>query len=185
MVRRFCVVVLAACLSACAGYVRPPPPAFHEILNEPYVFDAGDKLRITVYDQPNLTQVYLVDQAGYIAFPLIGQVPARGSTAPALARRIAEKLEAGFLKHPDVSVDVDTYRPFFIMGEVKNAGQYPFVAGMTVQNAVAIAGGFTARATLNDVDITRQINGDVMSGRVPITDPIRPGDTIYVRERYF
>ncbi|MFX8778206.1 SLBB domain-containing protein, partial [Acinetobacter baumannii] len=87
----------------------------------------------------------------------------RGATAPSLARAIAEKLSAGYLKRPDVSVDVDTYRPFFIMGEVKNAGEYPFVAGMTAQNAIAIAGGFSARATLKDVDITRQINGEVIS----------------------
>jgi polysaccharide export outer membrane protein len=185
MLRQFGVLILAACLGACAGYVRPPPPAFHEILNQPYHFDSGDKLRITVYDQPGLTQVYLVDQAGFISMPLVGPVPARGATAPSLARAIAEKLSAGYLKRPDVSVDVDTYRPFFIMGEVKNAGEYPFVAGMTAQNAIAIAGGFSARATLKDVDITRQINGEVISGRVPITDPIRPGDTIYVRERYF
>jgi len=184
MVRQFCVLMVVACLAACAGYMRPPP-AFHEILNEPYHFDSGDKLRITVYDQPSLTQVYLVDQAGYIAMPLIGQVPARGSTAASLSKSIIEKLEGGYLKRPDVSVDIDTYRPFFIMGEVKNAGQYPFVAGMTAQNAIAIAGGYSARAEMRDVDITRQINGDIISGRVPITDPIRPGDTIYVRERYF
>ncbi len=184
MVRTLCVMVIAACLSACAGYVQPPP-AFHEILNQPYHFDSGDKLRVTVYDQPNLTQIYLVDQAGYISVPLIGQVAARGATEQVLAQRIREKLEAGFLKRPDVSVDVDTYRPFFIMGEVKNAGQYPFVAGMTAQNAIAIAGGYSARAEMQMVDITRQINGQVVSGRVPITDPIRPGDTIYIRERYF
>jgi polysaccharide export outer membrane protein len=162
-----------------------PPPAFHEILAQPYHFDSGDKLRVTVYDQPNLTQTYLVDQAGYIAMPLIGQVPARGATESSLSHAIADRLASGFLKRPDVSVDIDTYRPFFIMGEVKNAGQYPFVAGMTAQNAIAISGGYTTRAEMKDVDITRQINGDIISGRVPITDPIRPGDTIYVRERYF
>ncbi len=184
MLARICVLLLAACLAACAGYMRPPP-AFHDILAQPYHFDSGDKLRITVYDQPNLTQTYLVDQAGYIDMPLIGQVPARGSTAPGLAHAVADRLASGFLKRPDVSVDIDTYRPFFIMGEVKNAGQFPFVAGMTAQNAIAISGGYTARAEMKDVDITRQINGDIISGRVPITDPIRPGDTIYVRERYF
>ncbi len=184
MVRQICVMLIAACLSACAGYMQPPP-AFHEILAQPYRFDSGDKLRVTVYDQPNLTQIYLVDQAGYITMPLIGQVPARGSTEAGLSHHIAEMLASGFLKRPDVSVDVDTYRPFFIMGEVKNAGQYPFVAGMTAQNAIAIAGGFSARATMTDIDITRQINGQIISGRVPITDPIRPGDTIYIRERYF
>ena len=184
MLRRFCLIVLVASLAACTNNMRPAP-AFHEILNEPYRFDSGDKLRITVFDQASLSQVYLVDQAGYVTLPLIGPVPARGSTAQDLARRIAQGLQNGYLKRPDVSVDVDTYRPFFIMGEVKTAGQYPFVAGMTAQNAVAIAGGFSVRGAQTDVDITRQINGEVLTGRVPITDPIRPGDTIYVRERLF
>ena len=184
MFRRFCILVLVASLGACTNYMRPAP-AFHEILNEPYRFDSGDKLRITVFDQASLSQTYLVDQAGYVTMPLIGPVAARGATAQDLSRKIAQGLQNGYLKRPDVSVDVDTYRPFFIMGEVKNAGQYPFVAGMTAQNAVAIAGGYTIRGAQTDVDITRQINGEVLTGRVPITDPIRPGDTIYVRERLF
>ncbi len=184
MLGRICVILLVACLPACTTYMRPAP-AFHDILNEPYRFDSGDKLRITVFDQPSLTQIYLVDQAGYVTLPLIGPVPARGTPSQSLSKKIAVALQNGYLKRPDVSVDIDTYRPFFIMGEVKNAGQYPFVAGMTAQNAVAISGGFSVRATQEDVDITRQINGEVMTGRVPITDPIRPGDTIYVRERLF
>ncbi|MDR3495728.1 MAG: polysaccharide export protein [Ancalomicrobiaceae bacterium] len=183
MLARLCVLLLVAGLAACANTVRPTP--VHEVLNEPYRFDSGDKLRITVFDQPGLSQVYMVDQGGYVTFPLVGPVAARGATSQDLARQIAKKLEAGYLKHPDVSVEVDTYRPFFIMGEIKNAGQYTFVAGMTVQNAVAIAGGFTPRAVTADAEITRQLNGEVMSGRVPLTDPIRPGDTINVRERFF
>jgi polysaccharide export outer membrane protein len=178
------MLVLAAACAGCSHYV-PPAPAFHEILTEPYRFDAGDRLKITVFEQANLSSVYLVDTSGNIAMPLIGGVPARGKTATELAGAIAARLRNGFLKQPDVSVDVDQYRPFFIMGEVKNAGQYPYVAGLTAQTAVAIAGGFSARAEQSDFDITRQINGELLVGRVPGTDPIRPGDTIYVRERFF
>jgi polysaccharide export outer membrane protein len=178
------VVPLVLALSACAAYV-PPKPAFHEILNEPYRFDAGDRLRITVFDQQSLSNSYMVEQSGHISFPLVGGVPARGKTGPDLERDIAQRLRQGYLRHPDVSVEVDQYRPFFVMGEVRNAGQYPYVPGMTAQNAIAIAGGFTARGQQTSVDITRQINGEVMTGRVPTSDPIRPGDTIYVRERWF
>ena len=178
------VVSIAVALGGCAGYV-PPKPAFHQVLNEPYRFDAGDRLRITVFDQPSLTNSYVVDQAGYVSMPLVEQVPARGRTADELAADITGRLRAGYLRRPDVSVEVDQYRPFFVMGEVRNAGQYPSVPGMTAQNAVAIAGGYTARGLQDDVDITRQINGEVMTGRVPTSDPIRPGDTIYVRERFF
>ena len=177
-------ILLAALVAGCSNYVRPNP-AFHEVLTQPYTFDAGDKLRITVFDQASLTNVYTVDASGNISFPLIGGVAARGKSAIDLERDIATKLRNGFLRNPDVSVDIDQYRPFFIMGEVKNAGQYPYVAGMTAQTAVAIAGGYTARADQRTMDITRQINGEVLVGRVPATDPIRPGDTITVRERFF
>ena len=88
-------------------------------------------------------------------------------------------------RDPDVAVEVDRYRPIFVMGEVNTAGQYSYVAGMTVQNAIAVAGGFTSRGAQSNVDVTRNINGKVLTGRVPITDPIMPGDTIYIRERLF
>jgi len=99
---------------------------------------------------------------------------------------IAGKLKSGrFVRDPDVSVEVDRYRPFFIMGEVTSAGQYPYVSGMTVQTAVAIAGGFTPRAQKSDVDVTRQVNGQVSTVRLLPTQPVLPGDTINVRERFF
>lgn len=178
------VLALSMGLAACSGY-RQPPTAFHETLTQPYRLDSSDRLRIIVFGQDNLSNTYVIDQAGYISFPLIGNVAARGKTQQGLAAEIATKLRQGFIRDPDVSVEVDTYRPIFVMGEVQNAGQYNYVAGMTVQNAIATAGGFSPRARQDDVDITRQINGEILNGRVPISDPLRPGDTIYVRERYF
>ncbi|MBC2884907.1 polysaccharide export protein [Ochrobactrum sp. CM-21-5] len=176
--------VTAMTLSACSSY-RPAPAAFHEALNQPYLFDAGDRLRITVFEQPSLSNSYNVDQAGYIAFPLVGSVPARGKTAKQLEGIIASKLRGGYLRDPDVSVEIDRYRPIFVMGEVGAAGQYSYVPGMTVQKAIAAAGGFSPRANQENMDITRQLNGKVLTGRVLSSDPILPGDTIYVRERLF
>lgn len=185
MVARLILIAgLAFALAACSGY-RQPPTAFHEVLTQPYRLDSSDGLRIIVFGQEDLSNTYTVDQAGYIAMPLIGDVPARGMTVKELANDIEKRLRNGYLRDPDVSVEVETYRPIFVMGEVSNSGQYPYVAGMTVQNAVATAGGFSARGEQGSVDVTRQINGEIISGRVPITDPIRPGDTIYVRERFF
>ncbi|MBO6539250.1 MAG: polysaccharide export protein [Rhizobiaceae bacterium] len=151
----------------------------------PYLLDSGDRLRVTVFEQEGLTNVYSVDQAGYISFPLVGAVPARGHTTKQLEGAIAERLRAGYLRDPDVSVEVDRYRPIFVMGEVGSAGQYTYVPGMTVHKAIASAGGFSARAQQADVDVTRVINGKVMTGRVLTSDPLLPGDTIYVRERLF
>lgn len=175
-------IALTAALSGCASY-RPANPAFHEILNAPYSLDSGDRLRITVFEQAGLTNTYLVDKAGYIAFPLVGAVPARGQTLKQLEANIARQLTKGYIRNPDVSVEVDRYRPFFIMGEVGTSGQYTYVPGMTAQNAIAIAGGYSARARHGKVDVTRHINGKVITGTIPITDPIMPGDTIYIRER--
>lgn len=171
-------------LSGCASY-RPAPDAFHKAIERPYVLDAGDQVRVTVFEQQGLTNTYSVDQSGYISMPLIGAVAARGKTLQQLEADIAKRLRNGFLRNPDVSVEVAKYRPVFIMGEVGAAGQYSYVPGMTAQKAIAAAGGFSARANQDNVDITRQINGKIMTGRVPISDPILPGDTIYVRERLF
>jgi len=178
------MLLAAVLLAACSGY-RPAPPAFHKALYQPYMLDAGDRLRITVFDQDNLSNTYSVDQAGYISFPLIGAVPARGRTAKQVEQTIADKLRAGYLRDPNVTAEVDRYRPVFIMGEVGAPGQYSYVPGMTVQKAIAAAGGFTPRGYQGTADITREINGRVMTGRVLISDPLLPGDTVYIRERLF
>ncbi len=174
----------AAGLAGCTSY-RPAPPAFHEAINQPYVLDAGDRVRVTVFDQPSLTNTYAVDQSGYMAFPLVGSVAARGRTVKQLEADIAGQLRQGYLRSPDVSVEMDRYRPIFVLGEVGAAGQYSYVPGMTVQKAIAVAGGYSSRGYQENVDITRTINGKVMTGRVLISDPLLPGDTVYVRERLF
>ncbi|MEQ1954794.1 polysaccharide biosynthesis/export family protein [Mesorhizobium sp. CN2-181] len=178
------VLALALAVGGCSGY-RPTPSAFHAVLNEPYRLGAGDRVRVTVFEQDSLTNTYSVNSAGFIAFPLVGSVPARGSSVQELEAALAAKLREGFLRDPDVSVEVDQYRPVFVMGEVGAAGQYSYVPGLTVQKAVAMAGGFTPRANQGSVDITRDINGKVMTGRVLTSDPLMPGDTVYVRERLF
>jgi polysaccharide export outer membrane protein len=179
-----CLLLVAIIVAGCSSY-RPTPAAFHEALNYPYALGAGDRVRVTVFEQDSLTNTYSVDQSGYVAFPLIGEVPARGRSAQQLEKTIADKLRQGYLRDPDVSVEVDRYRPIFVMGEVGSAGQYSYVPGLTVQKAIAIAGGFSPRANQGSVDITRDINGKVMTGRVLTSDPLLPGDTVYVRERLF
>lgn len=178
------MLVMAAAASSCSSY-RPAPKAFHEATIQPYRVDSGDKLRVTVFDQRDLSNTYSVDQAGYVAFPLIGQVPARGRTIQELEGQIAGLLQKGYLRNPDVSIEVDRYRSIFVMGEVGQPGQYSYVPGMTVQNAIALAGGYSPRALQANADVTRKINGEILTGRVLITDPVLAGDTIYIRERMF
>jgi polysaccharide export outer membrane protein len=152
---------------------------------QPYTLDSGDKLRIVVFGQDGISNAYIVDAGGNVNLPLIGTVPARGSTTEQLSQRIAERLKQGYVREPHVTVEIETYRPFFILGEVTNPGQYPFVADMTVEKAVAIAGGFAPRASKGNVELSRNAPGQQFKGQVPLTYPLRPGDTVVVKERWF
>ena len=152
---------------------------------QPYTLDAGDKLRVTVFGQDGISNAYIVDAGGHVNLPLIGSVPARGATTQQLSARIAERLKHGYVREPHVTVEVETYRPFFILGEVTTPGQYPYVADMTVEKAIAIAGGFAPRAFKNTVELTRSVPGEQTKGEVPLSYLLRPGDTILVKERWF
>jgi polysaccharide biosynthesis/export protein len=151
----------------------------------PYTLDSGDKLRIVVFGQDTLSNTYAVDANGNVSMPLIGQVSARGLTTAQLSGAIAGRLKANFIRDPSVAVEIETYRPFFILGEVTYPGQYPYVANMTVETAIAIAGGFTPRATKDTVTLTRKIDGVPARFKLPLNYPIRPGDTLTVGERWF
>ena len=152
---------------------------------QPYTLDSGDKLRIVVFGQDGITNSYNVDAGGNVNLPLIGSVPARGYSTQQLSKMIAERLKQGFVREPHVSVEVEAYRPFFILGEVTTPGQYPYVANMTVETAVAIAGGFAPRASKSTVKLTRNAPGQQINGDVPLSFPLRPGDTVMVKERWF
>jgi polysaccharide export outer membrane protein len=183
---RFLAITAVLCLAGLTGCTdRPPLLEPTPALTEPYRLGAGDQLRIVVYDQPSLTNLYDVDQAGEVAFPLIGDVAARDATAEELARRIESRLAMGFLREPDVTVEVTTYRPFFVLGEVGTPGQYPYVPGINAETAVAVAGGFTERANKRQVRISRTIGGERYEARLAVTELIQPGDTIYVPESLF
>ncbi len=163
--------------------VLAPAPAITTQL--PYTLDSGDRLRIVVFGQDGLTNSYLVDASGHIAMPLIGSVMAKGATTDQLSARIAEKLRDGYIREPHVAVEVEAYRPFFILGEVTAPGQYPYIANMTAETAVAIAGGFAPRAVRQSVVLIRTYNGQQMRMTVPLGYQLRPGDTINVQERWF
>jgi protein involved in polysaccharide export with SLBB domain len=150
-----------------------------------YTLDSGDKLRIVVFGQEGISNSYLVDAGGNVNLPLIGAVPARGYGTQQLSKAITERLKQGYVREPHVSVEVEAYRPFFILGEVTTPGQYPYVANMTVETAVAIAGGFAPRANKNTVELTRNAPGQQFRGEVPLSFSLRPGDTIMVKERWF
>lgn len=177
--------VLAVALGGCANKPNHRSAELQAAYAGPYSLDSGDQVRVTVFGQTDLTRVYPVDVGGNITMPLIGTVAARGLTPKSLAANVAGKLAREHLRNPDVSVEVQTYRPFFVLGEVKRAGQFPYVSGMTVQTAIAIAGGYTYRANQEGVTITRQRRDKLIRGFASNDVPIMPGDTINVDERAF
>ncbi|VIO73785.1 polysaccharide biosynthesis/export family protein [Bradyrhizobium ivorense] len=162
-----------------AAYAEPGPAG------DGYHLGPGDKLRVVIYGQEGLTNTYVLDATGAITLPLIGSVPARGRTPAGLASEITAKLRNGYIREPSVAVEIEAYRPFFILGEVQAPGQYPYVPNMTVESAVAIAGGFSPRAKRDAVTLTHTDTSG--SGRfvVPLGTPIGPGDTVFVSERWF
>jgi polysaccharide export outer membrane protein len=177
------VLTLAFAVSACAAIPRRTgvDPAFEA----PYTLDGGDKLRVVVFGQEGISNSYAVDGSGKISMPLIGPVDARGLTTAQVAAAITAKLRAGYVREPHVAVEVETYRPFFVLGEVNASGQYAYVNNLTVETAVAIAGGFSARAHRSSFTITRNIWGRNAQATVPLSYVVRPGDTITVHERWF
>jgi polysaccharide biosynthesis/export protein len=176
------MVLCAIALSGCANQAAAPLEAE---LNGPYTLDTGDKLRVVVFGQEGLSNSYAVDAGGKITMPLIGMVGARGLSTEALSQAITVRLRHGYIREPQVAVEIENYRPFFVLGEVTTPGQFPFVPGMTAETAVAIAGGFTPRAYRFRMELHRVIDGQLMRAVVPLDYRVRPGDTIVVAERWF
>jgi polysaccharide export outer membrane protein len=149
----------------------------------PYRLGAGERLRITVFGESDLSGEFVVGSDGTIAFPLVGSISATGRTLDELEAAIVDKLKPDYLKNPQVSLEILNYRPFYILGEVKNPGSYPYVNGMRVVNAIALAGGFTYRARQSKMTIKRAEHGrtEAADGNTVVL----PGDVIEVPERFF
>ncbi|WP_232318279.1 polysaccharide export protein [Sphingomonas sp. TDK1] len=178
------LVVGMGALSACAS--TPPALEASQIapLNAGYLLAAGDRVRIIVFNETSLTGEYSVTPQGTIAFPLIGTIQADGKTTEDVSQFVREKLKQGYVLDPRVSVEVISYRPYYILGEVNKPGEYSFSNGLTVQQAVAAAGGFSYRANRGKVFLRRRAGEE---RTVDLNGPavqVLPGDTIRVGERY-
>jgi polysaccharide export outer membrane protein len=171
-------------LSACSTYYAKLPSLASD-REAAYVLGPADQLQITVYGETDLTGKYRISDTGNLTMPLIGPVPAQGLTVTQLQKALRDRLDAKALKSPDVTLEISEYRPFFILGEVKNPGSYPYVPNMTVLTAVAIAGGSTFRASADQMSITRQQQGASREARAQRDTRVLPGDVVYVFERHF
>ncbi len=151
-----------------------------------YVLDTGDKLRLVVFGEAELTNTYEIGPAGTISVPLIGDIHVQGLTAEQVSSAISEKLADGYLVDPSVSVEITDLRPFFILGEVRTPGSYTYIPEMSVLKAVAVAGGFTYRANQKKVDVVRKADGGKEKKlQVPVDVKVKPGDIIFIKERFF
>ena len=187
MNKKLLILALCVSLGACAGGDLPPPQATAtqpEISESNYLLGTGDRVNIKVFREDNLSGDYQIDDNGTISFPLIGVVDARNVTARGLEQRLKEKLSTGFLKDPVVTVQVLSYRPFYILGEVKNPGSYPYVTGITIENAVALAGGYSYRGR-KDVAVVTHAGDNSAEQTVPVGTKVLPGAVITIKERYF
>ncbi len=162
-----------------------PPNADAESIIGRYQLGSGDQIRVTVYGEEDLSGEFEIDGSGTIGLPLIGAVTIGGKNLSVAQSLIAEQLADGFLVSPRVSIEVLNYRPFYILGEVKSPGSYPYVSGMTVLNAIALASGFTYRASENKIEVTRRIDGEEEKIRIKLTAAVLPGDILRVPERLF
>jgi len=150
----------------------------------PYQLNTGDVVRVTVYGDKDLTNSYKIDDSGSISFPLVGPVHVAGTTTEAAAQSLARALAHGFMRNPNVVVEVAEYRPFFIQGSVNTSGQFPYVYGMTVRAAISTAGGFKDTADRSGVTIYRRNGDEMMKTKVGLDFPIQPGDTLVISERW-
>jgi len=150
-----------------------------------YKLDSGDKLKVIVYEEKNLSGSFEVSGEGVVSLPLIGAVNAKGLSIRELEKSIETNLLDGYLKNPKVSIEVLNYRPFYILGEVKEPGSYPYVNGMTVLNAVALGGGYTYRANKSRITLIRAGESEKNKLSVSAETRVLPGDVVRVEERFF
>lgn len=173
-----------------SGYIAAPRGAYYPAAAAPggnpdYLLGVGDKLKLTVFEETDLSGDYTIDSSGFIRMPLVGQLRAAGYTAQQLEGVIGGALAQGYLKSPRISVEVSAYRPFYIIGAVTRPGQYPYVNHMNALNAIAMAGGFTPAAVESKVYVRRE--GTNREVRMPTdrSTPIYPGDVVRVDSTVF
>lgn len=150
-----------------------------------YTLGVGDKVRVNVYGQGELTNEYSVEPNGSISLPLVGTVGAAGYTSQEVKAAIIDKLQPDYMVDPQVSVEVIGFRSMYVLGEVQNPGKFEYVPNMTVMQAVAIAGGYTYRANEGSAEVTRHVKGALNTFTVDDKTMLKPGDTILIKRRWF
>ena len=178
-------LALSACGPSAQPLSKPQKEAMIGLANAPPKLEAGEKMRVTVYSEPSLSGEYRIDPSGFVSLPLAGTIKATGLTEAQFAEELAEHLSHGYLKNPKITVSITRFTPFYILGEIRRPGSYPYTAGMNVFNAIAIAGGLTYRANHSVILIEHEGQTGMHAYDLSWPIPILPGDIIKVPMRYF
>ncbi|MBN9526720.1 MAG: polysaccharide export protein [Alphaproteobacteria bacterium] len=181
------VLVLCVLLTACGGGLPSEmAPAKATLPGDGYLLEPGNRVRVIVFNEPALSGDFTVDASGNIAVPLAGGIPSSGVTAKVLAKRIEDALiRGGFLKEPQVSVEIQTFRPYYVLGEVRQPGEFPYTTGVTVLGAIARAGGYDYRAREGEVLLVRDVDGQPKEFRANERTQLQPGDIVKVQQRAY
>lgn len=179
------ITLFAFLCAACAAPTLPEGGPQAPAPLDGYTLGPGDRIRITVFGHEDLSGEFVISETGAVSLPLAGTLSFGGATAAEAELSVVEALKPDYLLDPQVSILIVEYRPFYIIGEVNNPGSYPYVNGMTVNEAVALAGGFTYRARTNQVAVIRATDPSRTERTIPVTGMLRPGDIVKVSERFF
>jgi polysaccharide export outer membrane protein len=177
----FAIAGISAGVSVHASAQTPPSASSADS----YILGPNDRIRLKVYGESDITGEYEIDNTGQVSIPLAGHIKAAGATTKQLEKSIASALSKGIVRDPRVNVEIAQYRPYYILGEVKKSGEYPYRHGLTVMDAVASAGGFTYRANENKVFLRRSGAGAEETYPLDAPVPVFPGDNIRIPERFF
>lgn len=187
---RYIILAIVGLTPACSEVQQYQPSPGEFALSAPslpqrYRLAVGDKVRITVFNEPDLSGEFQIAPDQTIAFPLIGHIDVTGASADELARRITAQLSGGYLNNPIVTAEVSQFRPFYVLGEVNHPGEYPYTSSLTVLQAVAAAEGFTYRANKRVVLLKRADSESEVAVNITSDLHVFPGDTLRIKERYF
>ena len=176
--KEFLLLVLTIAFSSVLSAAEPMSLSRYEL-------GSGDKISISVYGEEDMTKELILSDAGTISYPFLGEFRAKGLTVGQLEQHITKKLKEGYFIDPRVSVAIVEYRKFFVSGEVKSPGGFQFEPGLTLEKAIALAGGFTQRASKRDIMVTREENGRPVERKLSLNDSVFPGDIVVISESFF
>lgn len=176
-------IVLGVLLAGCANVPKAQIGAPSQPLS--YALDSGDVLRVSVYGESEVSGDYRVGDGGDVSIPLVGSIRVRGQTTRSVAARVTAALANGYMRNPDVAIEISEYRPFFIEGAVRNSGRFQFAPGLTARAAVSMAGGFTETANRQGVTVHRRQDEQMMVIKLDLDQPLAPGDIVSVGQRWF